>query len=89
MFHTDLIPVRSRTPFKNYHTESKLGMTYCSLRSLFDSPPQMLYVGLELGFRFRVMVRVEYFEYLVISIPLQRGNTWVRVYRVYRVKYEG
>ena len=31
---------RSRTPYKNYHTESK---------RIFDSPPQMQYAGLELG----------------------------------------
>ena len=29
VFQTESIPVRSCTPFKNYHTESKLGMTYC------------------------------------------------------------
>ena len=43
MFHTELIPVRSRTSFKNYHTESKL----------YDSPPQMQYVELLVRIRIK------------------------------------
>ena len=49
------IPARSRTLFNNYHTESKLGMTYCLTPFTFRfSTADYHYVGLELGLGVRV-----------------------------------